>query len=385
MEQLLPLYKKVEELIARKKDFAYMCSFADEDRTTGNEELFFNGKSESFGSFEELRNIADEVFPVILGFGMVEDVFPNLKLPDQNWPKGLGITGAERRQQIFTRSKELRENRPAQDNLNENYMNSVARIVERIRNGEALQVVLSMDIPVGELSIPQALEYFMEYDRSSYVFCYRINGYLLMGSSPENLVRFQDNRCFINPIAGTRPLTEIGKDFGVLSRELLADEKELLEHRMLVDLARNDLGKVSVSGTVKVARAHYIKKFASVIHILSDVESELMPGLDAIDLLKAVFPAGTVSGAPKERAIEIISEYETSPRGPYSGSVGLCSTRYLDMALTIRSLYTMNGTIITRAGAGIVKDSVPDRENREVLAKAQTVLGGAGIESLAGQ
>lgn len=378
------MLENIDQLMKGSDDFAYFCSFEDEEKLLGKESLFFHGQGIPIDSIKELRALADEPCPVILTFGMISDIFPNIKVKEKDWPKGFCIINARKIEGSFKRQGEFQQFTPLIRDLDRNYMESVAKSIQRIRNGELLQVVLSKEIPVGSISFIQTLEYFLTHDRSAYVFLFKIGQNILMGSSPESLVKLRNRKCLINPIAGTRPIFSNGKTFDQLSEELLSDEKELLEHRMLVDLARNDLGKVSVPGTVKVVKSHYIKKFASVIHILSDVESLLREELDAADLLEASFPAGTVSGAPKERALELILEYEEGERGPYSGAAGIYSNSYVDMALCIRSLYTMNGKIVTRAGAGIVKDSIPENENREILAKAGTVIGGVQNESVIG-
>jgi anthranilate synthase component 1 len=378
------MLEKIDQLMKEGGDFAYFCSFEDEEKLLGNERLFFHGQGIPINSIKELRNLAAQPCPVILTFGMVSDIFPNIKVDEESWPNGFCIINTKNIEGSFKRHGEFQQFTPLIRDLDRGYMESVAKSIERIKNGELLQVVLSKEIPVGSISVIQTLEYFLTHDRSAYVFLFKIGRNILMGSSPESLVKLRNKRCLINPIAGTRPISAAGKSLDQLSVELLSDEKELLEHRMLVDLARNDLGKVSVPGTVKVVKSHYIKKFASVIHILSDVESSLREELDAADLLEAVFPAGTVSGAPKERALELILEYEEGERGPYSGAAGIYSNSFLDMALCIRSLYTMNNSIVTRAGAGIVKDSIPENENREILAKAGTVLGGVQNESVIG-
>ncbi len=373
---------KIDELLKSCEDFAYFCSFEDEEKLQGKESLFFKGQVVSINSIRELRELASEPCPVILTFGMISDVYPHIKVEQKNWPNGFCIINSERIEGSFTRNQNFHQSPPFAGELDTEFMKSVAESVKRIRNGELLQVVLSREIFVGNISFIPTLEHFLTMDRSAYVFFFKIGQNILMGSSPESLVKLHNRRCLINPIAGTRSISGNGKTLNQLSEELLSDEKELLEHRMLVDLARNDLGKVSIPGTVKVVKSHYIKKFASVIHILSDVESILRDEMDAADLLQAVFPAGTVSGAPKERALELILEYEKGERGPYSGAAGIYSNSYLDMALCIRSLYSINGEIVTRAGAGIVKDSIPEKENMEVFAKAGTVLGGVQNESV---
>ncbi|MHB8360923.1 MAG: chorismate-binding protein [Thermoplasmataceae archaeon] len=378
-----PLFSEIDILLKKGEDFAYICSFSEPDRVIGIERLFTSGISHTFQNFEEMRDSIKRLTPVILTFGMVSAVYPALKVPFQKWPNGITLLDSEIKEQEYIRKTIPTTVSYSSIKIEKSHMESVKHAIEKIKNGEILQVVLSSEIRLGNLDLMNTLEFFMDNDRSSYVFLYKIGKNILLGSSPENLVKYSQGKCQINPIAGTIPLNHKGMNDELLAEELLSDEKELLEHRMLVDLARNDLGKVSIAGTVKVTKAHYVQKFASVMHILSNVESEIMDRFDSFDLLKAVFPAGTVSGAPKERALEIIIEYETTPRGPYSGTVGVCSPEMLDMALIIRSLYTIDDLFVTRAGGGIVKDSIPDKEYREVIAKAQTVVGGVQYGSIA--
>ena len=177
------------------------------------------------------------------------------------------------------------------------------------------------------------------------------------------------------PIAGTRPRGASSAEDAALERELLADEKERAEHVMLVDLGRNDLGRVSEIGSVKVERYAHVERYSHVMHLVSNVRGTLAAGRDAVDLLKAAFPAGTLSGAPKVRAMQLIAEFEKSPRGVYGGAAGYFSfTGDMDFAIVIRTLVLENGTLTLRTGAGIVADSDPDREYDETINKAKAAF-----------
>ena len=239
-----------------------------------------------------------------------------------------------------------------------------------------LQVVISREFGPIDIDPIERLLSFLENDRSMYVFYYRIGSYEVIGSSPENVVTRNGRMAMIEPIAGTRKISHDEMENLEIERELKEDPKELLEHRMLVDLARNDLGKVSEYGSVRVVKSMEVRKFVSVMHIVSTVESTLREGTSNSRLLEAVFPAGTVSGAPKERAITHIVRTENVERGPYAGAIGIVSENAMDLALAIRTIYSRNGLYYTRAGAGIVKDSDPEREMDEIFMKAYSAAGG---------
>jgi anthranilate synthase component 1 len=196
----------------------------------------------------------------------------------------------------------------------------------------------------------------------------------LIGASPEMHVRLEGHRAYLRPIAGTRPRGETPAEDLDLERDLLADAKERAEHIMLVDLARNDLGRVCRYGSVKVPELMGIERYSHVMHIVSQVQGELKPDFDAFDLMRATFPAGTVSGAPKIRAMQIIQELEGAPRGPYAGAVGYFAyDGSMDTCITIRTLVMQGRTISVQAGAGIVADSDPEREFQETLNKARAL------------
>jgi anthranilate synthase component 1 len=210
---------------------------------------------------------------------------------------------------------------------------------------------------------------------SPYLFFVRMEGAVLVGSSPEILVRLEHGRVDVRPIAGTRQRGRDAEHDLAMEEELLADPKERAEHLMLVDLGRNDAGRVAKIGTVNVNEYAVIERYSHVMHIVSNVQAELREGLDWLDLLRATFPAGTLSGAPKVRAMEIIDELETVRRGPYGGCIGYIDySGNLDMAITIRTLVVRGDRIVVQAGAGVVADSDPALEFKETLNKSRAMI-----------
>ena len=252
---------------------------------------------------------------------------------------------------------------------------AVGRAREYIAAGDAFQIVLSQcferEIKVDPLDVYRALRVL---NPSPYLFYLEWKDAALFGSSPETMVRVQDRTVMVRPIAGTRRRGGSEEEDARLERELIADEKELAEHRMLVDLGRNDIGRVAQFGTVRVPRLEVIEKYSHVMHIVSEVEGKLRDGLSAVDAFCACFPAGTVSGAPKIRAMEIIDELEPTRRGTYAGAVGyLDFAGNLDTCIAIRTLLLHGGKAYLQAGAGLVADSVPDREYFETIQKASAL------------
>jgi anthranilate synthase component 1 len=211
---------------------------------------------------------------------------------------------------------------------------------------------------------------------SPYLFFLDLDGLQLIGSSPEVMVRVEGDRATVRPIAGTRPRGRSEDEDLRLEQELRADEKERAEHLMLVDLGRNDVGRVARFGSVVVPEFMTVERYSHVMHLVSQVEGDLREGLTPLDAFHAAFPAGTVSGAPKIRAMEIIDELEPVRRGPYAGAVGYLSydRRTLDTAIAIRTILVESGHAHVQAGAGIVADSNPRREYYETLGKAQALL-----------
>jgi anthranilate synthase component 1 len=253
----------------------------------------------------------------------------------------------------------------------------VHRIQEYIAAGDAFQVVLSQ-----RLSVPLEAPPFDLYrvlrslNPSPYLFFLDLDGFQLVGSSPEVLVRVEEGTVVVRPIAGTRRRGGSAAEDAELAADLLADPKERAEHLMLLDLGRNDAGRVSRYGTVRVPERMIIEKYSHVLHMVSTVEGDLRDGVTAMDVLRASFPAGTVSGAPKVRAMEIIDELETVRRGPYAGAVGYIANggRTMDLAIAIRTMITSRGGAHVQAGAGIVADSDPASEYEETLNKARALL-----------
>jgi len=258
---------------------------------------------------------------------------------------------------------------------------AVEKAKRYIFDGDIMQVVLSQrmsqDFPAPPLSLYRALR---SLNPSPYMFYYDMGDHHVVGSSPEILVRLEDGTVTARPIAGTRPRGKTREEDLALAEELLADPKERAEHVQLMDLGRNDVGRVAVTGSVRVTDNMMIERYSHVMHIVSNVEGELKPGMDAIDVLKATFPAGTVSGAPKVRAMEIIDELEPSKRGIYAGAVGyLGFNGDMDLAIAIRTGVIKNNTLHVQAGAGIVADSVPQSEWMETQNKARAVLRAAEL------
>ena len=252
----------------------------------------------------------------------------------------------------------------------------VGRCKEAIRAGEVIQIVPSQkftaESDVTDLALYRALRLV---NPSPYNFFMRFGGRTLIGSSPEELVKLSGRKATTAPIAGTRPRGETPLRDAELERELKADEKENAEHVMLVDLGRNDLGRVCETGSVKVESFAHVERYSHVMHLVSNVSGTLANGRDGFDLIRAAFPAGTLSGAPKVRAMQLIAEFEKSPRGVYGGAAGYFSlTGDMDFAIVIRTLVKEGSRLTIRAGAGIVADSDADREYDETLNKAKAVF-----------
>ena len=253
----------------------------------------------------------------------------------------------------------------------------VERIREYIFAGDCFQALLARRI-----SVPLDFDPFALYralralNPSPYMYHLVLDGVELVGSSPELLVRVADGRVTVRPIAGTRPRGASPADDARLSAELLADEKERAEHVMLVDLGRNDVGRIARYGTVRVTDLMVVEKYSHVLHIVSQVEGQLAESASALDVFAATFPAGTMTGAPKVRAMQIIDELEPERRGPYAGAVGYIAAgdRRMDLAITIRTCVIADGVASVQAGAGIVADSVPAREWEETESKARALL-----------
>ncbi|VAW70242.1 Anthranilate synthase, aminase component [hydrothermal vent metagenome] len=256
------------------------------------------------------------------------------------------------------------------------FKNAVARAKQYIVDGDVMQVVLSQRMSIPYSASPLDLyRSLRSLNPSPYMYYLNLDDHFVVGSSPEILVRLEDNEVTVRPIAGTRPRGETEAEDLALEKELLADPKELAEHLMLIDLGRNDAGRVSKTGTVELTDKMIVERYSHVMHIVSNVTGELNENMSAMDVLRATFPAGTVSGAPKIRAMEIIDELEPVKRGIYSGAVGYLSWNgNMDTAIAIRTAVIKNKTLNIQAGAGIVYDSIPENEWLETLNKGRAIF-----------
>jgi len=248
----------------------------------------------------------------------------------------------------------------------------VEKVKKHIYEGDVIQCVVSQSFvgpaPDDLVSLYRAQRYV---NPSPYLFFLKSQGCTLIGSSPETMIRLDNRTACLRPIAGTRPRGPTEQEDRKNADSLLQDEKERAEHLMLVDLGRNELGRVSLPGTVQVTDLMIVERYSHVMHLVSNITSDIEPGYDAFDLLKSSFPAGTLSGAPKIRAMEIIADLEDEPRGPYGGAVGYVSfDGNMDFCICIRTAIVEHGRLTIRAGAGIVADSDPEYEYRETVNKA---------------
>jgi anthranilate synthase component I len=255
------------------------------------------------------------------------------------------------------------------------YLKGVDTIKEHIVEGDIFQAVYSQPFGCRSAIDPILIYRAQRYiNPSPYMFFMNFPDMVIAGSSPETMVRLENEIATLRPIAGTRPRGTTEQQDRHLADELLNDEKERAEHIMLIDLGRNDLGRIAEAGTVQVTDTMVIERYSHVMHLVSNITCDLKPGCDAFDLFKATFPAGTLSGAPKIRAMEIISELENSPRGVYGGAAGYISfTGNMDFAITIRTAVMEKGNLTVQAGAGIVHDSDPETELEECINKAKSV------------
>lgn len=258
----------------------------------------------------------------------------------------------------------------------EQFCGMVKQAKQYIREGDIFQIVLSNRLSAPfEGSLLNTYRMLRTINPSPYMFYFSGTDVEVAGASPETLVKLENGILHTFPLAGTRPRGKTNEEDRALSQELLADEKELAEHNMLVDLGRNDLGKISRFGTVKVEKFHTIEYFSHVMHIGSTVRGEICKEKDALDAIEAVLPAGTLSGAPKIRACQLIGELENNKRGIYGGAIGYIDfTGNMDTCIAIRIAYKKNGKVFVRSGAGIVADSVPEKEYTECINKAKAVV-----------
>ena len=256
------------------------------------------------------------------------------------------------------------------------YCAMVEKARHHIYEGDIFQIVLSNRLSAAfEGSLLGTYRMLRTINPSPYMFYFAGTDVEVAGASPETLVKLEDGVLHTFPLAGTRPRGKTEAEDAALERDLLADEKELAEHNMLVDLGRNDLGKISRFGTVEVEKLHSIERYSHVMHIGSTVRGIIREDKDALDAIEAVLPAGTLSGAPKIRACQLIGELENNKRGIYGGAIGYIDfTGNMDTCIAIRIAYKKNGRVFVRSGAGIVADSVPEKEYQECINKAQAVV-----------
>ena len=273
----------------------------------------------------------------------------------------------------------------------EGFKAAVDKARQYIIDGDIMQVVLSQRLTIPYQARPVDLyRALRSLNPSPYMYYLDLGDHQVVGSSPEILVHLEDNQITVRPIAGTRPRGDSEAADKALEQDLLSDPKELAEHLMLIDLGRNDVGRVSQTGSVQLTEKMVVERYSHVMHIVSNVTGELQDGMSAMDVLRATFPAGTVSGAPKIRAMEIIDEFEPVKRGIYSGAVGYLSWNgNMDTAIAIRTAVIKDGQLSIQAGAGIVYDSVPDNEWAETMNKARAIfravaLAEAGLNSRPG-
>ncbi|BAB60195.1 anthranilate synthase component I [Thermoplasma volcanium GSS1] len=338
-------------------NFAYFASFPD--RVNGYEYVF---ASDTF------QNDPSKIFdgalrPILVTYDYVNEIF-DTKVKSSGWPYFLSMDAEtiEKRPIMRTSAFKKKNSGSLKDEALEG---KIRKIVNLIRNGEVLQVVISREFEAN-VNVNEKIHEFLTKDRSRYVFYYRFGKYEVVGSSPENIFTVIGNRIYVDPIAGT-----ISHSFS--SDTLYRSEKDRCEHRMLLDLARNDVSKFADIGSLEVPKVMEIEEFSSVKHLVSQVKATFS-NKNYVDILRAMFPAGTVTGSPKERAIEIIDKFEETPRGPYGGAVGIVGSGIFDMGLAIRMAYSSGNGFRVRAGAGIVKDSDPSSEVNEIYNKARSVL-----------
>ena len=280
-------------------------------------------------------------------------------------------TGQEKEETAGTLRSEIR---PLFDR--EHYCEMVRKAQHHIKEGDIFQIVLSNRLE-GEYegSLLNCYRILRTLNPSPYMFYFSGTDVEVAGASPETLVKLEDGVLHTFPLAGTRKRGKTKEEDDELEKDLLADEKELAEHNMLVDLGRNDIGKISKFGTVQVERYHEVLRFSHVMHIGSTVRGEIREDLDALDAVDSILPAGTLSGAPKIRACQLINDLENNKRGIYGGAIGyLDFTGNLDTCIAIRIAYKKNGKVFIRSGAGIVADSVPEKEYQECINKAKAVV-----------
>lgn len=282
------------------------------------------------------------------------------------------------KEEIITSSE---PSEPRSNMTHEAFLQKVRQAKEYIAAGDAFQIVPSQrferEFPLSPLALYRSLR---RVNPAPFLFLMELGVYSLVGSSPEILVRLQDGNVTVRPLAGTRPRGNTRQEDEALEKELLADQKELAEHLMLIDLGRNDVGRVSQLGTVKVPEQFTIERYSHVMHISSTVTGRVRPDVTTLDVLSAAFPAGTLTGAPKIRAMEIIDELEPTRRGPYAGCVGyFCADGSMNTCIGLRMALLKDGKMYVQAGCGVVADSDPEAEYQETRAKARALFRAADL------
>jgi len=394
---------------------AYIEAFQQRYRVAGHEDLpRFTGGLVGYFGYDTIRYIEPRLAncpnPDPIGTPdimlLVSDevvVFDNLKgrlyVIIHVDPTGGGTyqSGRKRLQAVVERMRECLPEQPhrAPRRIEESHFVSgftemgfkqaVERTKQYILDGDCMQVVLSQRLSIPFTASPMHLYRALRgLNPSPYMYFLNLGEFHVVGSSPEILTRLEDDEVTVRPIAGTRRRGRTAEEDSALESELLADPKELAEHLMLIDLGRNDAGRVSKTGSIRLTEKMIVERYSHVMHIVSNVVGELNEGMTAIDLLRATFPAGTVSGAPKIRAMEIIDELEPVKRGVYSGAVGYLSWNgNMDTAIAIRTAVIQGGTLHIQAGAGIVADSQPQLEWEETMNKARAVFRAAALAEAA--
>lgn len=295
----------------------------------------------------------------------LDQLIEELEQPLKAYPQSLPVLGLTEAHSNFHASF-----------TQQGYEDAVERVKRYIVDGDVMQVVpsqrMSIDFAAEPIDLYRALRYL---NPSPYMFHLQLDDFAVVGASPEVLTRLEDGVLTVRPIAGTRPRGQDAEQDLAFERELMEDPKELAEHLMLIDLGRNDVGRVAEIGSVEVTESMVVERYSHVMHIVSNVEGRVREGMTAIDALRATFPAGTLTGAPKVRAMEIINELEPVKRGVYSGAVGYIGwSGNMDTAIAIRTAVIKNGTLHIQAGGGIVADSVPATEWEETLNKRRALF-----------
>ena len=334
---------------------------------------------------EAFRDVDLMLFDKVIAFDNVRQkiiLIVNMPLGDVETEYGRAVQELERLAGLIRTGEKLRE--PGGRLLGEitplfgrdQFCGMVERAKEYIREGDIFQIVLSNRLSAPfEGSLLNTYRVLRTINPSPYMFYFSGTDVEVAGASPETLVKLENGVLHTFPLAGTRPRGKTEEEDRALEAELLADEKELAEHNMLVDLGRNDLGRISRFGTVQVETLHSVERFSHVMHIGSTVRGEIREEKDALDAIEAMLPAGTLSGAPKIRACQLIGELENNKRGIYGGAIGYIDfTGNMDTCIAIRIAYKKNGKVFVRSGAGIVADSVPEKEYEECINKARAVM-----------